>query len=171
MTGSRMNNIRFVLLALLLLAIPPSTWACIQTIWTFDDLKNDADVIVIAQPTETTNSGIVAPIKELSYVDPGGKKVIRVGTAVTTHFKVLTVLKGTADKEFTLTLYKLPPTKMSNGLVVPDICPYPYREFDPTAQVRYLIFLEKTAKGGLDLLEGQGNSFFSVIKLDGGPRP
>ena len=137
--------------------------------WTFENLQDKADVIVIAEPTLTTNTGIVAPINGSIVANADGSHTQIFSVAIRTQFRVLAVLKGSTVKEFTLTLQKELPPKLPDGKLYASMCPYPYRAFDPSAHERYLIYLESVSTEGFDLLEGQGNLWATVIRLNGGP--
>ncbi len=162
------SSVRFSIVVASLLAFSPGAVPCILEDWTFENLRDEADAIVIAEPTSTTNTGVIAPIEGRKFTNANGGQTQVFGMAVRTNFKVLTIFKGKVGKEFTLTLYRELPAKTSDGKLVPDICPYPYRVFDPSAHEHYLIFLESVTGGGFTLLEGQSNSFATVVKLSDG---
>ncbi|MBP7252121.1 MAG: hypothetical protein KBA75_01400 [Alphaproteobacteria bacterium] len=76
--------------------------------YSFVDLQNLADIIVIATPTATTELTEHTPPPNIRTVDKAGKEMPVMGTGLNTHFQIISVRKGEANlKEFTLHHFRL----------------------------------------------------------------
>jgi hypothetical protein len=159
---------RFVWMIFLLVTVPREVMACIFQEWTYEQLRNEADVIVVAEPIATANIGNLVPTGR-KYMNADGSQADLLGLAIRTRFNVLAVLKGKVSDEFALTIFKDVPYKTREGLLFPSTCPFAYREFDPAKHERYLIFLEAASGKGFDLVGGQGVLMPGISKLEGAP--
>ena len=123
--------------------------------WPYEKLTKEADLIVIATPTRTDDSGEKMNLPGIAH---DNKPVP--GLGVNTTFEVLAVLKGAPDlKSFVLYhLREAEPQEMSvNG---------PYLvSFDPKEKRRSLLFLKKEADGRFTSLCGQTDPAGAVKDL------
>jgi len=124
--------------------------------WSFQELTDQADLVVIAKPISTTNT------TEHSVLPNTGSPGVRV-VGVNTEFEVLVALKG--DKSLkTLVLHHCrlanPEEHLVNG---PSLV-----SFDPKQPNRFLLFLHKDPDGRYSPVSGQTDaSSVSVYKLEG----
>ena len=113
--------------------------------WPYEKLAKQADLIVIATPTQTKDTG-----EKVNFPGIARDNKPVPGLGVNTSFAVLAVLKGRQDlKSFVLFhLREAEPMTMSpNG---PSLV-----SFDPTNKKRYLMFLKREADGRFSSLCGQ----------------
>jgi hypothetical protein len=123
--------------------------------WSFQELTDRVDLVVIAKPISTTNT-------TEHWVLPNTSPGVRV-VGVNTEFEVLVALKG--DKSLkTLVLHHCrlanPEEHLFNG---PSLV-----SFDPKQPNRFLLFLHKDPDGRDSPVAGQTDaSSVSVYKLEG----
>ena len=123
--------------------------------WSFQELTDRVDLVVIAKPISTTNT-------TEHWVLPNTSPGVRV-VGVNTEFEVLVALKG--DKSLkTLVLHHCrlanPEEHLFNG---PGLV-----SFDPKQPNRFLLFLHKDPDGRYSPVAGQTDaSSVSVYKLEG----
>jgi hypothetical protein len=123
--------------------------------WPYDKLTKEADLIVIATPSKTEETG---EKMDLPGISRNNKPVPGVG--INTTFAVIAVLKGKQDlEEFVLFhLREAEPQVISvNG---PGLV-----SFDPSEKKRYLLFLKREADGRLTSLCGQTDPAGAVKDL------
>ncbi|MDZ4815676.1 MAG: hypothetical protein SGI71_05370 [Verrucomicrobiota bacterium] len=122
--------------------------------WSYQELYDQADLVVIAKPISTleTTEKVVLP-----DISPGSV------VGLSTEFDIRVVMKGDKSvKKVTLHHYKLadPQEWMRNG---PNLA-----SFDPKQKTRFLLFLHREADGRYSPVSGQVDpAWFSVIKLEG----
>jgi hypothetical protein len=128
--------------------------------WTYEQLAGEADLVVIATPTETRDKDKTV-IPNLQRAGAGGQGVPVAAIGIETRFDVLAVLKG--DKELKdFRLYHLkeagaekPPAPNGPLLV----------SFDPKARRRYLLFLKRQGDGRFVPVPGQTDAAVGVKDL------
>ena len=123
--------------------------------WSFQELTDQADLVVIAKPISTTNT-------TEHWVLPNTSPGVRV-VGVNTEFEVLVALKGHKSlKTLVLHHYRLanPEEHLFDG---PNLV-----SVDPKQPNRFLLFLHKDPDGRYSPVSGQTDaSSVSVYKLEG----
>jgi len=113
--------------------------------WPYEKLAKEADLIVIATPTQTKDSG-----EKVNF--PGiarGNKPVP-GYGVNTTFEVLAVLKGGQVLKSFVLLHLREAGSNAISANGPSLV-----SFDPTEKKRYLMFLKREADGRFSSLCGQ----------------
>jgi hypothetical protein len=130
--------------------------------WTYEQLTEAADLVVIALPTETTDKETTV-IPNMLRTGADGKSVPVPAVGVETRFRVLVVLKGDKKlKDFTLYhLREAKPLNLPNG---PQLI-----TFDVKGQRRYLLFLKREADGRFVSVTGQVDAAVGVKDLGSYP--
>lgn len=150
---------RLLLLILLLVATPAE--ARLMRAYSFAELQNLADLIVIAAPTTTTELAEQTPLPNIRTVDAAGKEAPVMATGLNTHFQILGLLKGEAGlKAFTLHHYRLTvdgPQVNGPGLV----------SFKAQDRAPWLLYLKRVGEV-YEPVSGQTDPDISVRKIDGG---
>lgn len=123
--------------------------------WSYQELYDQSDLVVIAKPISTQDTAEKATLPNIS------PDVHVVG--LSTEFDISLVMKGDrSTKKATLHHYQLadPKQLMING---PRLA-----TFDPKQYTRYLLFLHLEADGRYSPVSGQTDpAMFSVVKLEG----
>ena len=123
--------------------------------WTYQELYDQADLVVIAKPISTQDASEKAVLPNIS------PDVHVVG--LSTEFAISVVMKGDKRlKECVLHHYRLtnPKEMMINGPMLAS--------FDPKQHTRFLLFLHREADGRYAPVSGQtAPTMFSVQKLEG----
>lgn len=144
--------------SLLLLAIPVLCFGRLMNIWTYQELFDQADLVVIGAPTTTEDTKEKGGLPEWTTIDSVG---------VATGFKVSVVIKGDkALKKFVLHHYRLKdPNKIpENGPNFVSFAP----STNPEQSDRYMLFLKKETDGKYAPVGGQIDpALFSIVKLHG----
>lgn len=144
-----------ILALLLLLAVPAVMNARLMQAWSYQEMFDKADLVVIARPLSTKDT------TEKAGLPPFGPQVEVTG--LSTEFEQRTVLKG--DKtltKFVLHHYRLarPKEVVTNG---PHLV-----AFEPASPRVFLLFLVKEPDGRYAPVTGQTDpGLFSVIRLEG----
>ena len=144
-----------IITGFLILTAAILTQARIMRTWTYQELYDQADLVVIAKPTSTQETTEKAVLPDLR------PDVNALG--LSTEFEISVVLKGDKSlKKVTLHHYRLANTKLYyiNGPILVS--------FDPTQDTRFLLFLHREADGRYSAVSGQTDPWFSVKKLEGG---
>ena len=122
--------------------------------WSYQELYDQADLVVVAKPIATQDTTEKATLPELTYVHVVG---------LSTEFDISVVMKGDKSvKKATLHHYRLadPKQLMRNG---PSLA-----SFDPKQLTRFLLFLHRETDGRYSPVSGQTDpNLVSVIKLEG----
>ena len=122
--------------------------------WTYQQLLDKSDLVVIATPTSTIDT------KE--EIDLPGYAAMR-ATGVETHFQISAVLKGEKNlKDFTLHHYRgsKPDIAYQNA---PHLL-----SFDPSKKHPYILFLIREADGRYAPTSGQTDpAYFAAHAIDG----
>ena len=131
-----------------------------MTAWSYQDLYDKADLVIIAKPISTQDTSEKTILRE--NISPGVPVV-----GVSTEFEISVVMKGDKNlKKATLHHYRFAypedKWKIGNG---PN-----FVSFDPKQQqyTRFLLFLHLESDGRYSPVSGQTDpALFSVLKLDG----
>lgn len=139
----------------LILATALAAQARLMKNWSYKELYDQSDLVVIAKSISNQDTGEKAKLPNIS------PDVHVFG--VSTEFDVSLVMKGDKSvKKVTLHHYRLadPKQLMING---PSLA-----TFDPTQHTRYLLFLHRDDDGRYSPVSGQTDpAMFSVLKLEG----
>lgn len=123
--------------------------------WSYQELYDQSDLVVIAKPTsvqDTTEEAVLPNISPDVHV-----------VGLSTEFEISVVMKGEKSvKKATLHHYRLadPKRLMDNA---PNIA-----SFDPKQHTRFLLFLHREPDGRFSPVSGQTDpTLFSVLRLAG----
>ena len=143
-------------ITLLLLTIPILGFGRFMRNWTYQELFDQADLVVVGMPISTQDTNEPGGL-------PGWTDWHAVG--VITEFQVSVVMKGDkALKKFTLHHYRLKDWKPVNGPSFVVFKP----PFTPETSGRFLLFLKLESDGRYAPVSGQTDpAAFDVVKLDG----
>ena len=123
--------------------------------WSYQELYDQSDLVVIAKPISTQDTTEKATLPNISPEVPV--------VGLSTEFDVSLVMKGDKSaKKATLHHYRLaaPKQLMING---PSLA-----SFDLKQPMHYLLFLHREADGRYSPVSGQTDpALFSVVKLEG----
>lgn len=133
--------------------------------WGYADLTDGAELVVIAKPLRSKNTGAKAPLPDISDTDASGRTVPLLAGRVETELQVMAVLKGKPldvkgkpAKTIILHHYRelrTGPIGNGPGLVV----------FDPTERKQFLMFLVRGKDGQYVAVSGQTDPVFSIEEL------
>ncbi len=143
-----------ILVLLLFLATHTVVTARVVRTWSYQEMFDQADLVVIAKPISTKDAEEKGRFADFS----APYEVV----AVSTEFEARVVMKGDkATTKFVLEHYRLAnPGTVVNG---PS-----FVAFDSKAHQSFLLFLKKEADGRYTPVTGQRDpALFSVIKLEG----
>lgn len=144
-----------ILYVILVAMLTPATFARPVAYWPYDKLTKEADLIVIATPSKTEETG---KKMDLPGIARDNKPVP--GLGINTIFSVIAVLKGKQSlRDFVLFhLREVEHQEISvNG---PGLV-----SFDPNEKKRYLLFLKQEADGRFTSLCGQTDPAGAVKDL------
>ena len=144
-----------IITGLLILTAALSAQAREMRSWSYQELYDQADLVVIAKPISTQDASEKAVLPNIS------PDVHVVG--LSTEFAISVVMKGDKRlKKCVLHQYRLtnPKEMMNNGPMLAS--------FDPKQHTRFLLFLHREADGRYAPVSGQTDpTLFSVQKLEG----
>jgi hypothetical protein len=144
-----------MIIAALMFATAFLVQARLMRSWTYQELFDQADLVVISKPVATQDTSEQATLPNIA------PDVHVIG--LSTDFDVSVVMKGDESlKKFILHHYRLanPKELMMNG---PHLA-----SFDLKAYSRYLLFLHRESDGRYSPVSGQTDpESFSVLKVDG----
>ena len=126
-------------------------------VWTYDELKTNATLIVIATPVLVMITGERTNLAG-SHVE---------GTGVETSFSVLAVFKGDYGTNVLVLHHYTVGQRGRNGSIFSDSDPR-LVSFEPKDKKRYLMFLKKEADGRYIPVSGQYDPVDSIELLSGG---
>lgn len=142
-----------ILIALLMLSTVFLAQARLMRTWTYQELFDQADLVVIAKPVamqDTSEQAVLPNIAPDVHV-----------VGLSTGFDVRAVMKGDKSiKKFVLHHYRLanPKELMMNGPCLAS--------FDPKEYSRFLLFLHRESDGRYSPVSGQTDpALFSILKL------
>jgi hypothetical protein len=144
-----------VIAAVLMLAVATAAQARIVRMWSYQELYDQSDLVVIAKPTATHDTNEKSILKDISPNVP----VI----GVSTEFSVSLVIKGSkATKFLTMHHYRLanPRPILLNGPALTS--------FDLTKHRPFLLFLHREADGRYSPASGQTDPMFFSVQMLGG---
>lgn len=126
--------------------------------WTYQQLNDEATVIVVATPTKVTPTSERTALPDVVSVHQDGTKSDIIGAGVETSFEILTVLKGDRDaKSLTLHHFAFADPKDGGGRSVPNLV-----SFEPKDKKRYLLFLKREADGRYVAVSGQTDPAIAI---------
>ena len=144
-----------IIAILVILTVALITHARLVQSWTYQELYDQSDLVVIARPTSTQDTPEKAMLPNIS------PDIHVVGIA--TEFEVSLIMKGDkSTKQLTLHHYRRTNPKEAelNGPLLAS--------FDPKQETRFLLFLHREADGRYSPTSGQTDpAMFSVIRLEG----
>jgi hypothetical protein len=142
-----------ILPLLLLVALPVFVSARLMQAWTYQEMFDTADLVVIARPIATKVTAETPILPRIPNIKL---------TGLETEFEVSTVMKGAKKDKFVLHYYRFanPNELLING---PS-----FLAFIPARQERFLMYLVKERDGRYAPVGGQEDpALISVLKLDG----
>jgi len=148
----------FLALLICLFAVAEAR-ARIHRFWSYDDLATNATLVVVATPTNVTETSEVAALPNIVTVYPGGSKEPVMGSGIETTFQILTVLKGECVAK-TLVLHHYKEAKKIASMGPPGLV-----SFEPKDKKRYLMFLQKEADGRYVAVSGQTDPDDSIKQM------
>jgi hypothetical protein len=144
-----------IIITVLMLATACLAQARLMRSWTYQELFDQADLVVIAKPVATQDTSEQAVLPNIA------PDVHVIG--LSTDFDIAVVMKGDKSmKKFILHHYRLANSKelMDNG---PSLA-----SFDLKAYSRSLLFLHRESDGRYSPVSGQTDpASFSILKIDG----
>ena len=162
-----MRFLSCVVMTLVLLATSTSTaHARLTRAWTYQELYDAADLVVIVTSGKTRTLKEQAALPDIQQGKADGTTGPVMGQRVETELQVVTVLKGTAldvkgkaSKTVVLHHYaEVPGAGVSiNGPTLVS--------FDPTTKIQYLVFLTRGKDGQYVAVSGQTDPWFSIEEL------
>ncbi len=139
----------------IILTIPLAAFGRLVKSWSYQEMFDQADLVVVAKPVSTKDTAEKAVLPDITPDVPF--------VGIETKFDVQLVMKGGKDvRRFTLHHYRLehPTTILGDGPAL--------AAFDPNDNHKYLLFLKKEADGRYVPVAGQTDpAIFCVIKLEG----
>ena len=148
--------------------IPFLALARIHRTWSYVQLRDGADLIVIAAPLSVKETSERSPLPDIALVKPDSTRSDVIGTGIETTFEVLAVLKGEATlKTFVLHHYTAEPAVNGPGLVRFEP---KYKEVQEMKfhERKFLMFLKREADGRFCAVSGQTDPNISVREIGGG---
>ena len=153
------------LLVVLLLAVTSVAQARGVRAWSYADLTDGADLVVIVKPLRSKQTGAKAPLPDMRDTDAKGKEIPLLAGRVETELQVMAVIKGKAldpkgkpAKTIILHHYReLRTGPIGNGPTLVS--------FDPSEHKQFLMFLVRGKDGQYVALSGQTDPWFSIEEL------
>jgi hypothetical protein len=143
-----------IIAGFLILTTVLSAQARLMRSWSYKELYDTADLVLVAKPISTQDTTEKAVLPNIS---PEVKVV-----GVSTDFEISVVMKGDKNiKKTTLHHYRLAePRPLINGPTLVS--------FDPKGITHFLLFLHREPDGRYSPVSGQTDpGLFSVLKLEG----
>ena len=135
----------------------------------YKTMSEQADLIVIATPTDNADLPGATTVPGIASVSKDGKQREIPATRVQTTFKPTAILKGTLPDNsatFKLIHLKLVDPADANSRVAAQLV-----EFKPADRAQYLMFLKASADGTYEPFTGQVDPVYSIEKLQQSARP
>ncbi len=126
--------------------------------WTYQELKDGSDIVVIAHPLESRHLEETHVLPGISRIPSKGNDSRYFAQDVETKFQILTTLKGIELQSVVLHHYR-------NAYEGPEINGPSFMKFDPKACDKYLLFLKKRNDGQYEGIAGQIDLILSIRKL------
>jgi len=154
-----MKTIKIVAVALLIFSTTCSVHARIFTIWNYQKLYDEADLVIIAKPISTKDTAEKTTIPNIAPAIPV--------VGLSTEFKISVVMKGDKSlKNVTLHHYRLTdPKKSPLAFDGPALVSF---DCGPKQRVQFLMFLRLEKDGRYAPVSGQTDpALDAILKLDG----
>ena len=157
-----MKTLRLAVIAFLLFGSFGSLYARRMRGWTYQELLDKSDLVVIATPTQTRDTEERADLPNIYRVAPDGKESGIAAVGLESTFRIRTILKGDkTSKEFVLHYYRLLKPN-SIAIDAPALA-----TFEPN-KMAFLLFLVREPDGRYAPCSGQTDpTLFSVLALHG----
>jgi hypothetical protein len=130
----------------------------------YKEMSEQADIIVIATPTDNADLAGPTTLPNIISVDNTGHRHDIPATRVETTFHAVALLKGKlADNSnsFKLLHLKLANPADAGGDSAPELI-----DFNPTDRAQYLMFLKLRTNGSYEPFNGQTDPIYSIKKLE-----
>lgn len=136
-------------------AVPLVAFGRLMKSWSYQEMFDQADLVVVAKPVSTTDTAEKAVLPDVA------PDVHVMG--VETKFEIKLVMKGDKDvRALTLHHYRFEDTQKMM-INMPNLA-----TFDPKDYHKYLLFLKRETDGRYAPVSGQTDpATFSIIKLEG----
>ena len=131
--------------------------------WPYEKLTKEADLIVIATPTNVRDTEEEATLPNIWLIGDGGENRPIPAIGVETTFDVSSVLKGRNDTK-TIVFHHLREAEKLEVLDGPGLV-----SFDPKEKKSFLLFLKREADGRYSSLSGQTDPDGGVKALENSP--
>ena len=152
----------YILAAILLLASAEIASARVERAWSYQEILDKSDLVVIATPTAANDTKEQTNLSKIFGQPAIGDETIFKIIGVETKFKISAVLKGDkAIADFTLHHYRYG----SNSPIAPNSPEF--ISFDPAKKQAFLIFLVREADGRYASAFGQLDPGFAIHDLGG----
>lgn len=126
--------------------------------WTYQELRDSSDLIVVAQPLEVRRLDEKYILPGISHMPAQGNDSQYHALGIETRFEVLTTLKGASSQSIVLHHYR--PSDSGPEINGPSLM-----DFDPKACDKFLLFLKKRNDGQYEGVAGQVDLILSVKKI------
>ena len=123
--------------------------------WTYQELKDGSDLVVIAQPLASRHLEEKYVLPGISHMPSIGNDSRYLARGVETKFEILTTLKGAELQSVVLHHYR----SADDG---PEINGPLFMEFDRKACDKFLLFLKKRNDGQYEGIAGQTDLILSI---------
>lgn len=154
-----MRAAHIMLIGLILSFLLVPSYGRLKYRWTYEELAEKSDLIVIATPISVKKRGkSVFPGARMTEEDGSSKPIPAIKTRV--KFEVLAVLKGTHEGE-TLVFNYLRPVPINKLILSGPLVPY----FGTHEKRRFLMFLKRDSKEGYTTVSSLVDSLDSVKDL------
>lgn len=146
------------LIAIMLLVVAPAALAAqISRVWTYEDLRTGADVVVVATPISTRTAGQT----ELSGLEPPLPVV-----ELRTRFRLLSTLKGQiAGDTIELRHFKLDESRLPGGCLNCGGFGDLFSSSAGSPRCDYLMYLHRSATGAFEPVSGQVFPLASIFSM------
>jgi hypothetical protein len=159
---ARITNMKTLLTLLISLFVLAEAHARIHRFWSYDALNTNATLVVVATPTNVSETSEVAALPDIVTVHSDGTKEPVMGSGVETTFQILTVLKGESTTK-TLVLHHYKEVKKEGELG--DYGGPQLVSFEPKDKKRYLMYLQKEADGRYVAVSGQTDPVDAIKQI------
>ena len=156
-------SVRKLLSAFVLLLSAEIVWARIAPVHDYKEMSEQADLIVIATPTENSDLPGQTTVPNLASTSKDGKRREIPATRVQTTFKPTAILKGKlSNKSASIELVHLKLVDPADGK---ERGAAQLIEFKPADQAQYLMFLKANDDGTYEPFTGQVDPVDSFERL------
>ncbi len=148
-----------ILSIILAVFVSPSAFSRPVALFSYEQLVEKSDIVVIATPTAVRDTNITTTFPGIQQ---DGQPVP--ATSMEADFQVLAVLKGTKKEEKIILHYLRSPDPNKIAVNGPMLV-----SFDPSEKNRYLLFLKRDENGRYSPVNSQTDPYFSVKNLGSTP--